>query len=123
MKQMMDDNCRVPGQSFTRSWFFDTHSVDKEPMFPNGLLVEEELSSRKSHVKEIGSESGNPCEDGETSTCLEHEEGDDLLRQQANNDGGPRNDGSVDGGKVETELEHKQADYRDATVSVSGALS
>jgi hypothetical protein len=66
-----------------------THRVNKEPVLIDGLLVEEERSSRKSLVQEVTSESGNPMEDGETGASLQHDESNDLLKEKSNNDGRP----------------------------------
>jgi len=55
----------------------------------NGFLIKEECSPIESFVKEVCCERSNPLEDRETSTGLEHEQGNDLLEEESHNDRWP----------------------------------
>ena len=58
-------------------------------MLCSSFSIEEETGAGVGLLEEVRSESGNPTEDGETSTGLEDEKRDNLLEEQANNDSGP----------------------------------
>jgi len=62
---------------------------NEEPMLVPCCLVEEEGTSSLGSPEEVASKSCDPLENRETSAGLEHEERDDLLKEQADNDGRP----------------------------------
>ena len=61
-------------------------------MLGDGLSIEEEGGADIGLREEIGSEGGQPLEDGETGRGLQHEECYGLLHEESHNHGGPRKD-------------------------------
>jgi hypothetical protein len=86
------------------------------------FLVEEERYTLLGLGQEVGGEGSDPGEDAESGTSLEHEHGDDLLHEEANDDGGPGDLGTVVRRCVEGQLEEDQTNHGDGTVDVSRAL-
>lgn len=60
-------------------------------MFIGRLRIEEEGCSGGSLVQKVFCQGRDPGENLETGTGLEDEEGDDLLEEKADDDGGPWN--------------------------------
>ena len=63
-----------------------THRVHEEPVFCNRFGIEEEFGAYNSLRQEITSKSGNPFENGESCPCLQYEECNDLLQEEADDD-------------------------------------
>jgi hypothetical protein len=67
-----------------------TYRVDEKPVLcVDSVLIEEEGSTDEALIEKVGCERRKPLEYMEASTGLEHEEGDHLLKEQADYDGGP----------------------------------
>lgn len=58
-------------------------------MFIDSFHIKEEDSRSSRLRQEVCCQSGNPLEDAKPGTRLENEKGDSLLKEEANNDGGP----------------------------------
>ena len=65
------------------------HRVDEEPMSGNHVRVKEELRADIALLEEVRSEVGDPLENGEACAGLEHEHGDRLLCEEADDDRWP----------------------------------
>lgn len=64
-------------------------SVDEEPVHVDDILAEEECSTGIGLFKEVGSQLGNPGEDGKACAGLQDEKSDDLLERKSDDDGWP----------------------------------
>jgi len=74
------------------------------------VCVKEELCCWNRLFQEVGGEGSDPVEDAETSATLQYEECDDLLEEQADNDGRPLDMRLMPAGEVEAELEDDQSE-------------
>ena len=89
MKKMMDDSWVYRQMKSRMKEIKGTDRVHEEPMVPNDRSVKEESATLQSLGEEVGSEEGNPLEDGEACAGLEDEHRDGLLDKKTNNNGGP----------------------------------
>ena len=100
-----------------------TYHVDEEPVLVvDGICIEEECSTNEALGKEVRSEIREPFEGVETRAGFEHEEGNHLLDEQANDDGPPFNGGPVPRRRPETKLEHNKTHHGDHAIAVFRAL-
>ena len=100
-----------------------TYHVDKEPMLVvDGVCVEEEGSANETLGQEVGSESREPFESVEASAGFEHEEGNHLLDEQADDDGSPLDSGPVPRRRPETKLKHDKTHDGDSAIAIFCSL-
>ena len=60
-------------------------NTSEEPVFIDGVLVEEEGRTDLGLPQEVGGEESEPLEDAEASIGLKDEKGDGLLEEETNN--------------------------------------
>jgi hypothetical protein len=86
------------------------------------ILIKEENGSFGTLVEEITGSIGDPAKDGLASSGLEHKEGDDLLHEEPDDDGGPGDGLAVVREDVESGLEDEQSYDGDCTVCIASSL-
>lgn len=87
-----------------------------------GNSAEEEGGSVIGLSQEVGSESRDPVEDGESGARSEYKEGQDLLETQSDNDSSPLDCFAIARGQEEDELEAEEAKDTLSSLAVSGVL-
>ena len=76
-------------------------------MLVDDIGIEEEHGSCWALSKEVASEGGNPSEDSLSCPGLENEEGNYLLHEETDDDGGPWDRLMIMREEVESALEHQ----------------
>ena len=92
-------------------------------MLGDSIRIEEERGADLGLGKEIGGQGGDPLEDGEPSTGLEHEECNSLLEEQPNDDSWPWDEVTLGRGGPETELEDEETEDRNGAIAIFGILA
>ena len=95
-----------------------TYRVNKEPVFIDGVLIKEKGSTDETLIEKVGNKSREPLEHVEARIGLEHEEGDRLLKEQADHDGAPLDLRPVLRRRPKAKLKHDQTEDRDRTVTI-----
>ena len=99
-----------------------TYRVDEEPMFIDSFLIEEKRSADETLIEIVGYKSRKPPEHVEAGIGLEHEEGDRLLKEQADYDGAPLDVGPVLRRRPKAKLKHDETEDGDCAVTVRRTL-
>ena len=100
-----------------------TYRVDKKPVLcVDGILVEEKGSTDETLIEKVRCQSRKPPEYVEAGTGLEHEEGDRLLKEQADNDGAPLDVRLALRGRPKAKLKHDQTEDGDCAVAIFRTL-
>jgi hypothetical protein len=101
-----------------------TYCVDEEPVLCiDSILIEEKGGTDETLIKEVGCQSREPLEHVEASTGLEYEEGDRLLKEQADYDCAPLDVRTVPRCRPKSKLKHDQTEDGDCAVTVLRTLS
>jgi hypothetical protein len=88
-------------------------------MFVDSFLIEEEYRRLRSFAQEILCSSSNPAENRLTGASLEHEQGNNLLHEQTDDDGGPWDSFAVMRANVQEALEEDQPGNGNGTVTIT----
>ena len=85
-----------------------TYYVDEEPaLIFDSILIEEKCGTDETFIREIGCEICKPPKCVIAGTCLEHEDRDRLLCEEADDDGLPLNVRPVFGRRPKSKLDHE----------------
>ena len=95
-----------------------TYRVDEKPVFIYGFLVEEKGSTDETLIEKVGYKSREPLEHVEAGIGLEHEEGDRLLKEQADHDGTPLDLRPVLRRRPKAKLKHDETEDRDCAITI-----
>ncbi len=100
-----------------------THQVDEKPVLCiDSFLIEEKGAAYETLIEKIRCESREPHEHADAGTRLEHEEGDRLLNEQADDDDAPLDMRPALRGRPKAELKHDQTEDGDCTVTICRTL-
>jgi hypothetical protein len=87
-----------------------THRAGEHPVLARDPSGEDERNAGLSLVEEVGDEGGDPSEDGEAGAGLEDKHGNDLLKEETDDNGWPRYLTPVLRGEVEAGLGEQETD-------------
>jgi hypothetical protein len=100
-----------------------TYRVDEKPVLCiDSILIEEKGSTDETLIQKVGCKSRNPPEYVEAGTRFENEEGDHLLKEQANYDSAPLYVRPVRRRCPKAKLKHDQTKDGDCAVAVFRTL-
>ena len=91
-------------------------------MFIDGVLIKEKGSTDETLIEKVGYKSRDPLEHVEAGIGLEHEEGDGLLKEQADHDCAPLYLRPMLRRCPKAKLKHDQTEDRDRTVTIIRTL-